>query len=119
MVEYKIRALECHPDKCIGDPEAEKRFKSLQEAKDILTDSERRSQYDKWLNSGVSIPFQKWLFFNKTGQTFHWIKNPVTKPMIHEKDCSKQTESAVKTSSRQDWESESNPWLDKFRNYDI
>ena len=126
QVEYKIRALECHPDKCPDDEEAERKFKMLQEAKKVLTDPEMRSKYDKWLNSGVRISFQKWLVLNQSGQTFHWVKNPVTKPMIRETDASgdeegkrQQHKSSVELGSRQNWKSESNPWLDKFRNYDI
>lgn len=122
MVEYKIRALECHPDKCPGDVEAESKFKLIQEAKNVLTDVDMRVKYDKWLNSGISIPFQKWLTMNEAGHTFHWVKNPVTKPMIQENDCPSEqptSHSSVQTTSRQNWESESSPWLDKFRNYDI
>jgi len=123
QVEYKIKALECHPDKHPGDLEAETKFKELQEAKKVLLDPEMRSKYDKWLNSGVRLSFNKWLVLNQAGQTFHWVKNPVTKPMILEADLKKPSDqentSSVHQVSRSYWKSESSPWLDKFRNYDI
>jgi hypothetical protein len=33
----------------------------LQEAKETLCDSEKRSNYDKWRNSGISISYKQWL----------------------------------------------------------
>jgi hypothetical protein len=33
----------------------------FQEAKETLCDSEKRSNYDKWRNSGISISYKQWL----------------------------------------------------------
>ena len=41
-----------------------------------------RKKYDSWINSGLNLSFKKWLDVNKTVTTFHWIKDPVTNPMI-------------------------------------
>ena len=35
-------------------------FERIQTAKDVLTDDEKRQNYDKWRHSGISIPFSKW-----------------------------------------------------------
>lgn len=36
-------------------------FLCLQEAKEILCDLEKRSNYDKWKNSGISISYKQWI----------------------------------------------------------
>lgn len=107
MVEYKQRALECHPDKHPG-PENITKFQLLQEAKIVLTNTDQRGSYDKWLNSGIQIPFHKWLSLQ--GQTsIHWVKKAPTKPGIE-----------FGNRTKIHWESESpNDTLRKFRNYDI
>lgn len=43
---YRKLARGCHPDACKDDPSAEKRFKELGEAYEVLKDSEKRSRYD-------------------------------------------------------------------------
>lgn len=43
---YRRLAREHHPDKNAGDPEAERRFKEVQEAYDVLGDEARRKEYD-------------------------------------------------------------------------
>ena len=43
---YRKLARQYHPDKNPGDKEAEERFKEIQGAYDVLSDAEKRKQYD-------------------------------------------------------------------------
>ena len=43
---YRKLAQKYHPDKTKGDPEAEKKFKEVNEAYHVLTDPEKRQKYD-------------------------------------------------------------------------
>ena len=124
MVEYKHRALLLHPDKNSGDSDACEQFKLLQEAKQVLTDEAMRRKYDKWLNSGLAIPFKKWLQLNQSGQMFHWAKSAVSKPMVTNQEQettskvnlitinSREQFSDARGGHRQDL-------IRMFRNYDI
>ena len=44
--KFRIEAKRCHPDLYPGDREAERRFKELQEAYEVLSDLELRQAYD-------------------------------------------------------------------------
>src|SRR5919202_1615877 len=43
---YRKLALQYHPDRNPNDPQAETRFKEINEAYEVLSDSERRQRYD-------------------------------------------------------------------------
>src|SRR5205807_9189338 len=44
---YRKLARQYHPDTNKGDKEAEERFKKISEAHDVLSDPEKRKQYDR------------------------------------------------------------------------
>lgn len=44
---FRKKAMECHPDRHPDDPQAEARFKELNEAYGILSDEQKRSAYDR------------------------------------------------------------------------
>lgn len=41
--------------------ERQRRFTEVQEAYAILSDSEKRAQYDAWRHSGIRLPFARWM----------------------------------------------------------
>ena len=44
---FRKKAMECHPDRHPDDPEAEARFKELNEAYGVLSDEQKRAAYDR------------------------------------------------------------------------
>ena len=50
---YRKLAIKYHPDKNPGDKEAEEKFKELAEAYDVLSDPQKRQQYDQFGHAGV------------------------------------------------------------------
>src|SRR5271155_1343152 len=44
---YRKQALKFHPDRNPGDKEAEKRFKEISEAYEVLSDEKKRQIYDR------------------------------------------------------------------------
>ena len=45
---FRRLAKGCHPDSCNGDPDAERRFKELNQAYEALKDPQRRAAYDRF-----------------------------------------------------------------------
>ncbi|XP_068183899.1 dnaJ homolog subfamily C member 12 [Antennarius striatus] len=81
--EYKIRALACHPDKHLDEPEAVTNFQKLQEAKEVLCDETKRKSYDLWRRSGISIPFHDWQALKDSVKTsMHWAMRNKKEPML-------------------------------------
>ena len=50
---YRKKAIQYHPDKNPGDPQAEENFKEAAEAYDILGDANKRGRYDQYGHAGV------------------------------------------------------------------
>jgi len=53
---YKKQSLKLHPDKCPFDPNATRHFQLLAEAYEVLSDPDKRQQYD-WLISPIIPSF--------------------------------------------------------------
>ncbi|OEU75498.1 MAG: integrase, partial [Desulfuromonadales bacterium C00003068] len=49
---YRKLAVKYHPDKNAGDKKAEERFKEISEAYAVLSDTEKKQQYDQFGDSG-------------------------------------------------------------------
>ena len=50
---YRKLAMEYHPDKNPGDKKAEEKFKEIAEAYAVLSDAQKRRQYDQWGSEGM------------------------------------------------------------------
>ncbi|CAN5167194.1 molecular chaperone DnaJ [soil metagenome] len=50
---YRTLAVQHHPDKNPGDPQAEEQFKEAAEAYSVLSDSQKRAAYDRYGHAGV------------------------------------------------------------------
>src|SRR5687768_8324632 len=54
---YRQAALKNHPDRNPGDAAAEARFKEATEAYSVLSDAEKRANYDRFGHAGVGGGF--------------------------------------------------------------
>lgn len=54
---YRTAAKQYHPDLHPGDKEAEQKFKEVNEAYEVLSDSEKRARYDQFGHAGVDPNF--------------------------------------------------------------
>jgi curved DNA-binding protein len=87
---YRKLAKECHPDTNPGDKDREKRFKEISEAYAILSDKEKRNEYDKSQNMNT-FTFSDMNFssyediFNSYGNVFYGGKyNDIMKNLFKE-----------------------------------
>ena len=53
---YRKLAIKYHPDKNPGDEDAVVKFKEAAEAYEVLSDSDKRSRYDRFGHAGVDGP---------------------------------------------------------------
>src|SRR4051812_14241684 len=51
---YPKLAMQHHPDRNVGDPDAETRFKEVTEAYEVLRDQQKRQVYDRHGHAGLS-----------------------------------------------------------------
>src|SRR5258707_9419504 len=51
---YRKVAMQFHPDRNPGDKAAEEKFKEAAEAYEVLSDGDKRPQYDRFGHAGVS-----------------------------------------------------------------
>ena len=54
---YRQQAKKYHPDLNPGDKQAEAKFKEVNEAYEVLSDSEKKSRYDQFGHAGVDPNF--------------------------------------------------------------
>lgn len=67
---YRKKAMQYHPDRNKGDKEAEKKFKEINEAYGVLSDPEKKQQYDTF-GSASGNPFWGWA----GGAWFGWFED--------------------------------------------
>ncbi|XP_052020492.1 dnaJ homolog subfamily C member 12 [Apodemus sylvaticus] len=73
LAEFKVRALECHPDKHPENAKSVETFQKLQKAKEILSHAESRARYDHWRRSQMAMPFEQWEALADSVKTsMHW-----------------------------------------------
>lgn len=54
---YRKLAMKYHPDRNQGDAEAERKFKEVSEAYEVLSDTNKRQQYDRFGHEGMKPTF--------------------------------------------------------------
>lgn len=75
---YRKLAKEHHPDRNPGDKAAERKFKEIQAAYEVVGDPERRAQYDRFGAGGPPPQYQQWRggqVGNPFGQDAHFNFN--------------------------------------------
>src|SRR5919198_4354767 len=50
---YRKLAMQYHPDRNVGDREAEEKFKEAAEAYEVLRDPDKRARYDRYGHAGL------------------------------------------------------------------
>lgn len=127
LAEYKALSLMYHPDKNPDDEDAVIRFQKIVKAKEILADPKKRAVYDKWCQSGFSVPFEQFLNLSKAAHTsVHWVTKKKKDLMIEDTCCNQNPQPQVEECCSSTmcrsvaWERDpASSLLKKFRNYEI
>jgi DnaJ family protein C protein 12 len=119
--EYRLQAVNCHPDKNPEDPDAVNKFATLQRAKEVLCDPDLRAQYDLWRRSGLAMPYEEWKARKDTIQmSLHWAMKTRKEPMIEAAISNQQCIPCDDNWYQSSWQRESgSDALGQFRNYEI
>ena len=64
---FRKLARQCHPDMNPDDPSAESRFKDINEAYEVLSDTEKRGKYDR-----LGADWQRWQHTGGVSSDFDW-----------------------------------------------
>ncbi|KAL5282877.1 DNAJC12 family protein [Megaselia abdita] len=138
QAEFKVLALQFHPDKNDGDKQAEEKFQKFKEAKETLCDPEKRAIYDKWRGSGVAMSYKNWLAMkDHVGQSMHWATPKTSGRMLPDgkvgsssglsaaspnpahRRASEGGAALYYGSRKQEWGGDNSDVAQKFRNYEI
>lgn len=69
---YKAKAVEYHPDKNDGNPGATRMFQLINEAKEVLSDPEKRAAYDFKLSGSSAGNFEGFHFHTAPRPYIDW-----------------------------------------------
>ncbi len=72
---YRKLALQFHPDRNPGDPEATERIKEINEANEVLSNTEKRRRYDRYGHAGLQNGDGGGTRFGGGGSIFEFIED--------------------------------------------
>ena len=70
--EYKHLVKRYHPDKQAGPEKDLATFQKIARAYEILTDSDKRKEYDRYWGAHLSLSFDAWLQLDQHHRVSHW-----------------------------------------------
>lgn len=90
--QYRKRAMQYHPDRNPDNPEAELKFKELAEAYGVLTDPQKKKEYDRYKTTG----------FRGAGATggFHYSQEDILKDLFNDPRFQTMFESLIRDFQR-------------------